>query len=236
VLMGLISVWNRNVLNMATHAVLPYDQRLSRFAAHLQQVDMESNGKGVTRDGRPVLWSTGPIVFGEPGTNGQHAFYQLIHQGTDVIPCDFIAAANPHEQLSDHHVKLLSNVLAQSEALMRGKTEAEARTELEAQGMKGLALEALLPHKVFPGNRPSTTILYKKLDPFTLGRLLALYEHAIFVQGAVWNINSFDQWGVELGKQLANELLPVLKGEAQLPASKDGSTAGLINAIGAMKA
>ncbi len=230
-MLGLIGVWNRSVLGMTTHAVLPYDQRLSRFAAHLQQVDMESNGKGVKLDGTPVDGPTGPIVFGEPGTNGQHAFYQLIHQGTDVIPCDFIAAAQPHEQLSDHHAKLLANVLAQSEALMRGKTADEARAELVAQGLKGTALEALIPHKVFPGNRPSTTILYKKLDPFTLGRLLALYEHAIFVQGAVWGINSFDQWGVELGKQLANELLPVVKGEAALPMGKDGSTAGLVAAL-----
>jgi glucose-6-phosphate isomerase len=230
-MLGLIAAWNRSVLGMTTHAVLPYDQRLSRFAAHLQQVDMESNGKGVTLDGKPVEGPTGPIVFGEPGTNGQHAFYQLIHQGTDVIPCDFIAAAQPHEQLADHHAKLLSNVLAQSEALMRGKTAEEARAELEAQGMAGAALEALLPHKVFPGNRPSTTILYKKLDPHTLGRLLALYEHAIFVQGAVWGINSFDQWGVELGKQLANELLPVVKGEAEISASTDGSTAGLVRAL-----
>jgi glucose-6-phosphate isomerase len=230
-ILGLIAVWNRSVLGMSTHAILPYDQRLSRFAAHLQQVDMESNGKGVRLDGTPVDGATGPIVFGEPGTNGQHAFYQLIHQGTDPVPCDFIAAARPHEQLTDHHQKLLSNVLAQSEALMRGKTEAEARAELKAQGMSGAALEALLPHKVFPGNRPSTTILYKMLDPMTLGRLLALYEHSIFVQGAVWGINSFDQWGVELGKQLANELLPVVKGEAELGASKDSSTAGLVAAL-----
>jgi glucose-6-phosphate isomerase len=230
-ILGLIAVWNRSVLGMSTHAVLPYDQRLSRFAAHLQQVDMESNGKGVKLDGTPVAGATGPIVFGEPGTNGQHAFYQLIHQGTDPVPCDFIAAARPHEALSDHHAKLLSNVLAQSEALMRGKTEDEARAELEAQGMSGAALERLLPHKAFPGNRPSTTILYKQLDPMTLGRLLALYEHAIFVQGAVWGINSFDQWGVELGKQLANELLPVVKGEAALPPGKDASTAGLVAAL-----
>jgi glucose-6-phosphate isomerase len=230
-ILGLIAAWNRSVLGMTTHAVLPYDQRLSRFAAHLQQVDMESNGKSVQLDGKPVTGPTGPIVFGEPGTNGQHAFYQLIHQGTDVIPCDFIAAANPHEQLSDHHAKLLANVLAQSEALMRGKTADEARIELKAAGMSGAMLEALLPHKVFPGNRPSTTILYRKLDPFTLGRLLALYEHMIFVQGAVWGINSFDQWGVELGKQLANELLPVMKGEAALATSKDASTAGLVAAL-----
>jgi glucose-6-phosphate isomerase len=230
-LMGLIGVWNRSVLGFATHAVLPYDQRLSRFAAHLQQVDMESNGKGVRLDGTAVEEPTGPIVFGEPGTNGQHAFYQLIHQGTDVIPCDFIAAATPHEALSDHHAKLLSNVLAQSEALMRGKTADEAQAELTAAGLSGAALAALLPHKVFPGNRPSTTILYRKLDPFTLGRLLALYEHAIFVQGAVWGINSFDQWGVELGKQLANELLPVVKGEVPIDPKRDASTAGLAAAL-----
>jgi glucose-6-phosphate isomerase len=230
-MMGLVAVWNRSVLGMATHAVLPYDQRLSRFAAHLQQVDMESNGKGVRLDGTRVEGATGPIVFGEPGTNGQHAFYQLIHQGTDVIPCDFIAAAQPHEHLSDHHAKLLSNVLAQSEALMRGKTAEEARAELVAQGLSGAALEALVPHKVFPGNRPSTTILYRKLDPHTLGRLLALYEHAIFVQGAVWGINSFDQWGVELGKQLANELLPIVKGEKPIDPGKDVSTAGLVAAL-----
>jgi glucose-6-phosphate isomerase len=230
-LLGLVAVWNRSCLGYATRAVLPYDQRLSRFAAHLQQVDMESNGKRVTLSGAPVDGPTGPVVFGEPGTNGQHAFYQLIHQGTDVIPCDFIAAASPHEAMGDHHAKLLANCLAQSEALMRGKTEDEARAELEAQGLAPEALAALVPHKVFPGDRPSTTILYRRLDPFTLGRLLALYEHAIFVQGAVWGINSFDQWGVELGKQLANELLPVLAGAQAMPAERDSSTKGLAAAI-----
>lgn len=234
VVLGLLGVWYRNVFGMASQAVIPYDQRLSRFAAHLQQLDMESNGKRVRRDGRPVALSTGPVVWGEPGTNGQHAFFQLIHQGTDPIPVDFLLAAEPHETLSDHHAKLVANCLAQSEALMRGKTLDEVRDELAAAGLDEEAIAALAPHKVFPGNRPSNTILYRKLDPFTLGRLLALYEHKVFVQGVIWNVNSFDQWGVELGKQLATELLPVVKGNAD-PDTRDGSTAGLIGHFRALR-
>ena len=230
VILGLLGVWYRDVWGFSAQAVLPYDQRLERFAAYLQQLDMESNGKGVTLTGHPVAKATGPLVWGEPGTNGQHAFYQLLHQGSDVIPCDFLVAAEPQEHLGDHHALLIANCLAQSEALMRGKTAQEARAELEAAGLAAEKVEALLPHKVFPGNRPSNTLLYRRLCPRTLGRLIALYEHKVFVQGRIWGINSFDQWGVELGKQLAGELLPMVKGEA--PAEgRDGSTVGLLQAL-----
>ncbi|WP_075215598.1 glucose-6-phosphate isomerase [Mongoliimonas terrestris] len=235
VLMALLGVWYRNVWDFSTHAVLPYDQRLARFAAYLQQLDMESNGKGVALDGAPVTRATGPIVWGEPGTNGQHAFYQLIHQGTDVIPADFLVAAVPHEQLSDHHPKLLSNALAQTEALMRGKTLEEAAAELRKAGKSEAEIAALAPHKVFPGNRPTNTLLYRTLDPHTLGRLIALYEHKVFVQGTIWGINSYDQWGVELGKELATRLLPVLKDEAEPAADQDASTRGLVGAYKALR-
>jgi glucose-6-phosphate isomerase len=194
VLMALLGVWYRNVWDFRTHAVLPYDQRLSRFAAHLQQLDMESNGKRVTRESSLVEYRTGPIVWGEPGTNGQHAFYQLLHQGIEIVPADFLVAANPHEALSDHHAKLVANCFAQTEALAFGKTEDEVRGELTRSGLSGEALEKLLLHKVFPGNRPTNTLLYRQLDPEMLGMLIALYEHKVFVQGAIWNINSFDQW------------------------------------------
>ncbi len=227
VIMGLLGVWYRNAWGFSTHAVLPYDQRLSRFPAYLQQQDMESNGKSVTLNGKPVGWSTGPIVWGEPGTNGQHAFYQLIHQGTDVIPCDFLIAAQPQEQLPPHHDKLVANVLAQSEALMLGKTEDEVVEELKAQGLSKDAIKALAPHKVFPGNRPSNTLFYQKLTPEMLGSLVALYEHKVFVQGVIWNVNSYDQWGVELGKQLAKALLPKVQGEAS-GEGHDSSTQGLL--------
>jgi len=227
VIMGLLGVWYRNAWGFATHAVLPYDQRLSRFPAYLQQQDMESNGKSVTLSGKHVSWSTGPIVWGEPGTNGQHAFYQLIHQGTDVIPCDFLVAANPHEKLPPHHAKLVANVLAQSEALMLGKTKEEVEAELKAQGLDKDAIKALAPHKVFPGNRPSNTIMYRQLDPETLGAIIALYEHKVFVQGTIWNVNSYDQWGVELGKQLAKALLPKVEGKAEWN-EHDASTQGLL--------
>jgi glucose-6-phosphate isomerase len=227
VILAMIGVWYRDQMGYATHAVIPYDQRLSRFAAHLQQLDMESNGKRVTRSGEPVLRPTGPVVWGEPGTNGQHAFFQLIHQGTDVVPVDFLLAAEPHEELADHHAKLVANCFAQSEALMVGKNERTVRAELEASGMPRTEIDALLPHKVFPGNRPSNTLLYRKLDPFTLGRLLALYEHKVFVQGVIFDVNSFDQWGVELGKQLATELLPMVEGKAEAT-GKDPSTTGLL--------
>jgi len=211
---ALAGLWNRNFLGAPSLAVLPYDQYLHRLPAYLQQADMESNGKGIQKDGHPVHGETGPVVFGEPGTNGQHAFYQLIHQGTTLVPCDFIAAAESHNAYTDHHQKLLANVFAQSEALARGKTLEEAYAELIARKMPEDEARALAPHKVFPGNRPSTTILYKKLTPYTLGRLIALYEHKIFVQGVLWGINSFDQWGVELGKELAGKILPAVRDRA----------------------
>ncbi|MCB1968850.1 MAG: glucose-6-phosphate isomerase [Geminicoccaceae bacterium] len=228
VLMALAGVWNRNFLGASSLAILPYDQHLHRLPAYLQQGDMESNGKFVGRDGKRVDHATGPIIWGEPGTNGQHAFYQLIHQGTELIPCDFIAAAKSMTPLGDHHAKLLANCLAQSEALAFGKTEAEARAELGKAGMSGTALEALLPHKVFEGNRPSTTILHDKLTPFSCGRLVALYEHKIFCQGIIWGINSYDQWGVELGKQLARVILDELEGKTS-GTGHDSSTTGLIH-------
>jgi glucose-6-phosphate isomerase len=234
VILAMLGVWYVNFWGASAHAVLPYDQYLARLPAYLQQADMESNGKRVDRDGHPVDYATGPVIFGEPGTNGQHAFYQLIHQGTPLIPADFIAPAESHNPVGRHHVLLLSNFLAQTEALMRGKTEAEARAELAGEGLAGAALEALLPHKLFPGNRPTNSILVRRLDPDSLGRLIALYEHKIFVQGIVWNVNSFDQWGVELGKQLAKAILPQLeegRGQAQ-----DSSTAGLIRRIRDMRA
>jgi glucose-6-phosphate isomerase len=229
-LLGLIGIWNANLLGYDSHAVLPYDQYLRRLPAYLQQLDMESNGKAVTLDGTPVDVATGPIVWGEPGTNGQHAFYQLLHQGPRVVPADFLAAAEPGHGLPDHHPLLLSNVLAQTEALMRGKTLDEACAELAAAGASPDDIERLAPHKVFPGSRPTTTLLYRRLDPRTLGRLLALYEHKVFVMGAVWGINSFDQWGVELGKVLAARILPELDAAADA-AGHDASTNGLINHV-----
>ncbi len=230
VIMGLLGVWYRNVWGFASHAVLPYDNRLGRFPAYLQQLDMESNGKRVTLAGEPVAWETGPVVWGEPGTNGQHAFYQLIHQGTSVIPCDFLVAARPHEDLGKHHVMLLANCLAQSEALMKGRTLEEASAEMHAKGMDGQSVARIAPHRVFPGNRPSNTFVYRQLTPRTLGMLIALYEHKVFVQGAIWDINSFDQWGVELGKVLATEIQPFLEGSAE-PTGRDSSTAGLVAAL-----
>lgn len=227
VILAMLGVWYNNFFGAETHAVLPYDQYLALLPAYLQQADMESNGKTVCRDGMHIQWQTGAIVWGEPGTNGQHAFYQLIHQGTKLIPCDFIAAAVPHNPLGDHHQKLLSNFLAQTEALMRGKTEAEARVELEQAGKSAEEVDQLLPHKVFRGNHPTTSILYRHLTPYTLGSVLAMYEHKIFVQGIVWGVNSFDQWGVELGKQLAGRILPELLGEEEL-SNHDSSTASLI--------
>ena len=227
-ILGLLGVWYNNFFDAQTHAILPYDQYLHRFPAYFQQGDMESNGKGVTRDGKAADTSTGPVIWGEPGTNGQHAFYQLIHQGTKVIPCDFIAHIDTQNPTGDHHQILLSNFFAQTEALMRGKTESEVRVELSKAGMSGEALEKLVPHKVFTGNRPTNSILMKKLTPRTLGSLIAMYEHKIFTQGIVWNINSFDQWGVELGKQLAKAILPELAGDARVE-THDASTNGLIN-------
>jgi glucose-6-phosphate isomerase len=228
VILGLIGVWYNNFFGAQTEAILPYDQYLHRFPAYFQQGDMESNGKSVNRDGEPVDISTGPIIWGEPGTNGQHAFYQLIHQGTKLIPCDFLAPIETHNPIGEHHTILLSNFFAQPEALMRGKTADEVRAELTAQGMSGDKLEALVPHKVFEGNRPTNSILFQKLTPRTLGSLIALYEHKIFTQGIIWNINSFDQWGVELGKQLAKAILPELE-HPGLITDHDSSTNGLIN-------
>lgn len=229
VILGLLGVWNGNFLGARAHAVLPYDQSLARFPAYLQQLDMESNGKSVDRDGRPVDYQTGPVIFGEPGTNGQHAFYQLIHQGTHLIPCDFIAPVKSHYPLGDHHRLLLSNVLAQSKALMLGRTAEEVGAEMTAAGKSPDDIARLAPHRVFPGDRPSNTILFDKLNPATLGALVALYEHKVFVQSVIWNINPFDQWGVELGKQLAG---PVLRDLGGAPGDgHDASTAALINWI-----
>ena len=225
-LMALIGVWNRNFQNIAAHAVLPYDQHLHRLPAYLQQLDMESNGKRVGLDGLPVSHAAGPVLFGEPGTNGQHAFYQLLHQGTDVVSADFIAAANSAAPLGGHHEKLLANFLAQSEALMLGKTEKQARAELEGQSLAPAEIDRLAPHKVFPGDRPTNSILMERLTPETLGALIALYEHKVFCQGVIWGINSFDQWGVELGKALAKKILLELQGEAD--GNHDASTEGLI--------
>jgi len=229
VLLGLIGIWYNNFFAAETETILPYDQYLHRFAAYFQQGNMESNGKYVDRSGQSVSYQTGPIVWGEPGTNGQHAFYQLIHQGTKLIPCDFIAPAISHNRLGDHHEKLLANFFAQTEALMSGKTEAEVRQELQREGIEESALRQLLPFKVFEGNRPSNSILVRQITPYTLGQLIALYEHKIFTQGVIWNIFSFDQWGVELGKQLAKKILPELKSSDHID-SHDSSTNGLINA------
>ncbi|MEP3266359.1 MAG: glucose-6-phosphate isomerase [Hyphomicrobiales bacterium] len=234
VILGLLGVWYRNFMDYPTHGVMPYDQRLSRFSAYLQQLDMESNGKQMGLDGVKVSHQTGPVIWGEPGTNGQHAFYQLIHQGTMVIPCDFLLAANAQEDLGDHHAILSANCFAQAEALMLGKTIEEVREELSASGMSDDAIEALAPHKVFPGNRPSNVLLYETLDPYRLGSLIALYEHKVFVQGVIWGVNSYDQWGVELGKQLAVRLLPMVRDGAPVE-NKDSSTSGLIAALHQLK-
>jgi glucose-6-phosphate isomerase len=229
VIMGMLGVWYANFWDAQTHAILPYDQYMHRFAAYFQQGDMESNGKGVDRAGNRITdYTTGPIIWGEPGTNGQHAFYQLIHQGTRVIPCDFIAPVETFNPLGRHHEILLANFFAQPEALMRGKTPDEVRAELVAQKLSPERIDALAPHKTFTGNRPTTSMLVQKITPRTLGSLIALYEHKIFVQGIVWNIYSFDQWGVELGKQLAQKILPELAGDAKVT-SHDSSTNGLIN-------
>jgi len=232
VIMALIGIWYNNFFDVATHAILPYDQGMSRFPAYLQQADMESNGKFICRDGKRIQYKTGPVIWGEAGTNGQHAFYQLIHQGTQVVPCDFLMPVHSHYAIGKHgyahHKILLANFLAQTQALMLGKTPDEARVELQEQGLTGAELENLLPHKVFEGNRPSTSILFDKLTPNTLGKLIALYEHKIFVQGMIWDINSYDQWGVEYGKQIAQEILPLLTSDGVVT-SFDSSTNGLIN-------
>ncbi len=228
VILGLLGIWYNNFFNAQTEAILPYDQYMHRFPAYFQQGNMESNGKSADRNGESIGYQTGPVIWGEPGTNGQHAFYQLIHQGTKLIPCDFLAPALSHNPIGEHHQILLSNFFAQTEALMKGKPESEVKAELVAHGMEKEALENILPHKVFDGNRPTNSILFKQLTPRTLGTLIAMYEHKIFVQGVIWNIYSFDQWGVELGKQLAKKILPELKGMDRI-VSHDSSTNGLIN-------
>jgi glucose-6-phosphate isomerase len=227
VIMALLGVWYNNFFGADTYAILPYDQYLHRFPAYLQQGDMESNGKRIDKQGAEVEYSTGPVIWGEPGTNGQHAFYQLIHQGTKLIPADFIAPIESQNPIGEHHKMLLSNFFAQTEALMKGKNEKEAREELKRAGLSGKDLKTLLPHKIFPGNKPTNSILIKKLTPKNLGSLIAMYEHKIFTQGVIWNINSFDQWGVELGKQLAKAILPELDKSAPL-SKHDSSTSGLI--------
>ena len=226
VLFALAGIWRRNAMGWPTVALIPYDQRLERFPAYVQQLEMESNGKCVTQDGKPTPCATGPVVWGEPGTNAQHSFFQLLHQGTDVIPVDFIAAARPRDADMEHHRLLLANCLAQSAALAFGRAQAEARP-----GLTAAEADRLAPHRTFPGDRPSTTILHRQLDPFALGRLIALYEHKVFTMGAIWDINSFDQFGVELGKALAQRLAPVMRGEDGADAGLDQSTAGLVARI-----
>jgi glucose-6-phosphate isomerase len=229
VLMALLGIWYTNFFNAQSEAILPYDQYMHRFAAYFQQGNMESNGKCIDRNGNTIDYKTGPVIWGEPGTNGQHAFYQLIHQGTIVIPSDFIAPAITHNAIGDHHHKLMSNFFAQTEALMNGKTEEEVKAELVKAGKSDEEIKKLTPFKVFQGNKPTNSILVKEITPFSLGMLIALYEHKIFVQGVIWNIFSFDQWGVELGKQLANKILPELENNAVIT-SHDSSTNNLINA------
>ncbi|MBR8537433.1 glucose-6-phosphate isomerase [Carboxylicivirga sediminis] len=234
VILAMIGIWYNNFYGAETEAILPYDQYMHRFSAYFQQGNMESNGKYVDRNGEQVNYQTGPILWGEPGTNGQHAFYQLIHQGTKLIPCDFMATAKSHNPLSDHHPKLLANFFAQTEAMMVGKTEEQVTAELKAAGKSDEEIKALLPYKIFLGNIPTNSILMKELNPRTLGALIAMYEHKIFVQGIIWNIYSFDQWGVELGKQLANAILPELQSDDEVT-SHDASTNGLVNAYKEMK-
>jgi glucose-6-phosphate isomerase len=231
VLLALVGIWHNQICGHATRAVLPYDQRLSRLPAYLQQLEMESNGKRVAMDGSDLVENSGPIVWGEPGTNGQHAFYQLIHQGTRVVPCEFMVAAKGHEpELAHQHTLLLANCLAQSEALMRGRSLEAARALMAEKGLTGAELDRQARHRVFPGDRPSTTLIYPRLSPHVLGQIIALYEHRVFVEGVILGINSFDQWGVELGKELALALEPVLTGAAD-GAEKDGSTRGLVNFV-----
>jgi glucose-6-phosphate isomerase len=234
--MGLLGVWYGGFFGAQTQAILPYDQYLHRFSAYFQQGDMESNGKGVDKSGtRITSYDTGPVIWGEPGTNGQHAFYQLIHQGTRVIPCDFIAPVTSHNPLGKHHSILLANYFAQTEALMKGKTEDEVKGELAKAGKSKDEIAALAPHKTFTGNRPTSSFMLPKITPHTLGQLIAAYEHKIFVQGTIWNIFSFDQWGVELGKQLAVAIIPELEGSSEITAH-DASTNGLINRFKRMRA
>lgn len=227
-LMGLIGVWEHNVCAHGTLAVIPYDQRLGRFPAYLQQLEMESNGKSVMLDGAPAWLDTSPVVWGEPGTNGQHAFFQMLHQGTQVVPIDFLVAAQPTDADAHHHALLVANCLAQGEALMRGRSTDEVKALLAKDGMDAAEAAKLAPHKTFSGDRPSSTLMYRSLDPHALGRLIALYEHKVFTQGVIWNIATFDQWGVELGKELASRLAPIVEDATRSTAELDGSTAGLI--------
>ncbi|HMT92782.1 glucose-6-phosphate isomerase [uncultured Thiothrix sp.] len=240
VLFALIGIWRRNFLKYPTVALIPYDQHLARFPAYVQQLDMESNGKRVQLDGTPIQESTGAVIWGEPGTNAQHSFFQLIHQGSDVIPVDFLAAANPSSQsvfgdVQHHHETLLTNVLAQAQALAFGRNAEAVRADMQAAGLAAEQIEQLVPHRTFPGDRPSTSIIYRQLTPNTLGRLVALFEHKVFVQGVIWGVNSYDQWGVELGKKLATALAPALR-ERTVPADVDASTAGLLKHIHALRA
>ena len=238
VIMALIGVWYNNFFHVDSQAILPYDQGMARFPAYLQQADMESNGKFIDRSGDRVQYKTGSVIWGEAGTNGQHAFYQLIHQGTQIVPCDFLMPVHSHYKVgtngNTHHKILLANFLAQTQSLMLGKTKEQARAELEKQGLDQQSLEALLPHKVFEGNRPTTSIMFDKLTPNTLGKLIALYEHKIFVQGIIWDINSYDQWGVEYGKQIAQQILPQLISD-EVVSNYDSSTNGLINYTKSLK-
>lgn len=229
VLLALVGIWRRNVMGWPSVALIPYDQRLERFPAYVQQLDMESNGKRITRSGESATVATGPVIWGEAGTNSQHSFFQLLHQGTDVVPVDFILAANPRERLGDHHAFLQGNALAQSAALAFGRTEDEVRAAMSEAGRSREEIDALAAHRTFPGDRPSTTILYDRLDPYALGRLIALYEHKVFVQGAIWGINSFDQWGVELGKELAQPIIEALRDRS--PIDGDASTNALVQQI-----
>jgi len=234
VLLALVGIWRRNIMGCATVALIPYNQRLENFSSYLQQMDMESNGKRVTKDGTEVATKTGPVIWGDAGTNAQHSFFQLIHQGTDIVPIDFMITAQPTSYLVEQHDLLTANFLAQSHALAFGKTAQEVRDELLAAGDDPAKVEALVPHRTFPGNRPSTSILYSSLTPYSLGRLIALYEHKVFVQGVIWNVNSFDQWGVELGKVMANQLAPMLDEGADL-SGLNSSTRGLIEKIHTLK-
>jgi len=234
VLLALVGVWHRSICNYPMLAVVPYDQRLARLPAYLQQLDMESNGKGVQRDGEAVAGATGPIIFGEPGSNAQHAIFQLFHQGSDVVPVEFLLAAQANPDIGDHHAKLAANCLAQAQALMTGRTEDQARAVMIASGMNEADADRLAPHRTFPGNSPSVLLAYRRLDPYTLGRLVALYEHKVFVQGVIWGINSFDQFGVELGKELAGSLLPILQ-DGGATSDQDASTTGLIAHLAALR-
>jgi glucose-6-phosphate isomerase len=230
VILAMLGIWYINFFGIKAHATFPYDHRLNRLPAYLQQIDMESNGKAVNREGQPVDYDTAPVVWGKPGTNCQHSLLQKMHQGPDFMPADFMAAADPHTPIGEHHNVLLANFLAQTEALMMGNTEDDVRTYLESRGADADEIAALLPHKLFPGNRPTNTLLFKRLDPFTMGALIALYEHKSFIQGVVWNVNSFDQWGVELGKQLADEMRCDIDGDDPVD-HYDPSTNGLINRL-----